>query len=155
MILLKKHLIILERVLIRCREACLALSNEKCRMLSKEGIVLGHHISSAGIKVDPTKIKVIMDLPAPRSQKEVRIFLGHVGYYRRFIENFTKIATPMFKFLVKDIDFVWDSQCQNAFEDLKEKLSTTPVLRGPNWSLPFHISTDASDTTLRVVLGKK
>ena len=61
----------------------------------------------------------------------------------------------MFKLLTKDANFVWDSQCQATFDILKEKLSTTPVLQGPNWSLPFHISTDASDTTLGVVLGQK
>ena len=68
-------------------------------MLLTEGIVLGHHVSSQGIKVDPTKIEVIVCLPSPKNQKEVRRFLGHVGYYRLFIENFTKIATPMFKLL--------------------------------------------------------
>ena len=120
-----------------------------------EGIVLGHHVSSTCIKVDPTKIEVISKLPPPQTQTDVRGFLGHVGYYRRFIENFTKIATPMFKLLTKDAHFVWDSQCQTAFEILKEKLSTTPVLQGPNWSLPFHISTDAADTALGVVLGQK
>ena len=88
-------------------------------------------------------------------KKNVRSFLGHVGYYRRFIENFTKIATPMFKLLTKDVNFYWDSSCQIAFDTLKEKLFVAPVLRGPNWSLPFHISTDASDTSLGVVLGQK
>jgi hypothetical protein len=105
-------------------------------MLSKEGIVLGHHISNARIKVDPAKIKFIMDLPAPRSQKEVRNFLGHVSYYRRFIVNFMKIATPMLKLLVKDNDFVWDSQCQDSFKDLKENISTASILRGAKWSPP-------------------
>jgi hypothetical protein len=109
----------LEKVLIVCQEDFLTLSNEKFRILSKEGIILRNHISSVGIKVYLTIIKVIMDLQAPRSQKYVRSFLGHVSYYRRFIENFTKIATPMFKLLIKDIDFVWDSQCQNTFEELK------------------------------------
>jgi hypothetical protein len=109
----------LEKVLIRCRESYLALSNEKCKIFSKEGIVLSHHISSAGIKVDLAKIKVIMDLPTPWSQKEVRSFLGHVGYYRIFIVDFKKIATPMYRLLDKDIDFVWDSQCQDAFDNLK------------------------------------
>ena len=71
-------------------------------MLLTEGIVLGHHVSSQGIKVDPTKIKVIFGLPFPKTQKGVRIFLGHAGYYRHFIENFTKIAASMFKLLTKD-----------------------------------------------------
>ena len=91
-------------------------------------------------------------LSPPQSQKEVRNFLGHVGYYRRFIKKFTTIATPMFKLLTKNVSFYWDSYCQIAFDTLKEKLSIAPVLIGPNWSLPFHISTDASDTALGVVL---
>jgi hypothetical protein len=124
-------------------------------MLQTEGIVLGHCVSSAGIKVDPTKIEVISNLPVPKTQKDVRSFLGHVGYYRRFIENFTKIASPLFKLLTKDNEFFWNIPCQTAFETLKEKLYVAPVLRGPNWSLPFHISTDASDTTLGAVLGQK
>jgi hypothetical protein len=81
--------------------------------------------------------------------------LGHVRYYRQFIENFTKIANPMFKLLVKDAKFCWDNNCQNDFEILKEKLSMAPIIRGPNWSLPFHISTDASDTALGGVLRQK
>jgi hypothetical protein len=85
----------------------------------------------------------------------VRIFLGHAGYYRRFIENFTKIVAPMFGLLIKDVDFSWTEQCQTAFETLKDKLYVAPVLRGPNWTLPFHISTDASDTAIGGVLGQK
>jgi hypothetical protein len=96
-----------------------------------------------------------MDFPAPHSPKEVRIFLGHVVYYRIFIENFTNIVSPICKLLAKDIEFLWDSQCQISFEILKEKLSTAPVLWGPDWSLPFHICIDASDITLGAILGRK
>jgi hypothetical protein len=124
-------------------------------MLLTEGVVLGHHVSSEGIKVDPAKIEVIIRLPPPKTQKEVRRFLGHARYYQQFIENFTKIVAPMFGLLIKDVDFVWTEQCQTAFETLKAKLSVAPVLRGPNWTLPFHISTDASDTAIGGVLGKK
>jgi hypothetical protein len=77
------------------------------------------------------------------------------GYYRRFIENFTKITSPLFMLLSKDVEFLWTNSCQTTFETLKEKLFVAPVLRGPNWSLPFHISTDASDTTIGVVLGQR
>ena len=66
-------------------------------------MVLGHHVSSQGIKVDPAKIEVIVGLPYPKNKKEVRFFLGHAGYYRCFIENFTKIVAPMFKLLTKDV----------------------------------------------------
>ena len=122
----------LEKVLIRCQESNLSLSHEKCKILLTEGIVLGHHMYAKGIKVDPAKIEVIVNLPSPKTQKDVRIFLGNAGYYRRFIENFTKVASPMFKLLTKDTKLYWDDNFQSAIEDLKEKLSMAPILRGPN-----------------------
>ena len=145
----------LEKVLKRCIESNLSLSNENCFMLLTEGIVLGHHISLEGIKVDLEKIEIILKLPSPKYQKYVRSFLGYAGYCRRFIQNFSRIALPLFKLLVKDVEFFWNFNCQIDFQILKEKLSKTPVLRGPDWKLPFHISTDASDTTVGGVLGQK
>ena len=124
-------------------------------MLLTKGIVLGHHVSSQGIKVDPAEIKFNVGLPPLKMQKEVRSFLGHVGYYRHFIENFTKIDAPMFKLLTKDTEFQWIESCQNAFEILKAKLLVAPILRCPDWSLLFHISTDASDMAIGEVLGQK
>ena len=123
--------------------------------MPNKGIVLGHHISSQGIKVDPAKIKVIVGLPSPKTQKEVRSFLVHASYYRRFIENFTKISATMLKLLTKDSEFQWTEFCQNSFEILKAKLSVAPILRGPDWSLPFHISTDAFDMAIGEVIGQK
>jgi hypothetical protein len=120
-----------------------------------EGIVLGHHIFGSGMRVDLAKIYIITQIKIPYSQKEFRIFLGHASYYRRFIPNFTSLATPLFKLLSKEAEFKWDDECQIYFEILKQKFSTTHVLRGTNWSLPFHIYTDASDTTLGAVLGKR
>eukprot|EP00253_Pinus_taeda_P021947 PITA_21947 len=120
-----------------------------------EGIVLGHYISSHGIKVDPSKIQIIVDFPILKTQKEVRSFLGYASYYRRFIDNFSRIALPLFKLLAKDAPFNWNDNCQQAFETLKAKLSTTPVLKGPNWDLPFHIFTDASDIVVGASLGQK
>ena len=124
-------------------------------MLSTKGVVLGCIISQDGIEVDPATIEVISNLSIPQNKKDIRRFLGHAGYYRRFIENFTKIATPLFKLLLKYVEFTWNEQCQSSFENLKQKLSETPILRGPNWSLPFHISTDAFDSALGVVLQQK
>lgn len=91
----------------------------------------------------------------PNCQQVVRSFLGFTRYYRRFIENFTKIASPLFKVLTKDCEFNWDFDCQNVFETLKKKISEAPILKGHNWKLPFHISTDASATALGAVLGQK
>jgi hypothetical protein len=117
--------------------------------------VLGHFISSQGIQVDPSKIQFIKDLPTPKTQTEVRSFLGHAGYYRIFIKNFSKIASPLFVLLMKNDEFNWTNLCQEAFSTLKHQLSTTPILRGTNWTLPFHISSDASDTAMGVVLGQE
>ena len=144
-----------KKVLVRCKETNLSLSHEKSIMMLTEGIVLGHHISGTRIRVDPAKIDIISQIKIPSSQKEIRSFLGHAGYYRRFIQNFTNLASPLFKLLTKDAKFCWDEQCQISFEILKTKLSSAPALRGPNWSLPFHICTDASDTTLGDVLGQR
>ena len=101
-------------------------------MMFNEGIVLGHHISRDGIKVDSSKVEVISMLSVPSFQKDVRFFLGFNGYYRRFIENFTKIASLLFKILTKDCEFSWDSKCQAAFETLKKRISEAPILKGPN-----------------------
>jgi hypothetical protein len=83
-------------VLKSCKEVNLSLSNKKCFMILSEGIVLGHHISCASTKVDTTKIEVIVNLPYPKKQKEVYSFLGHDGYYRCFVEKFTRITCPLF-----------------------------------------------------------
>ena len=112
----------LEKVLIRCKETNLLLSHAKCFMMFNKGIVLGHHILGDGIKVDSSKV-VISKLSMPSCQKYVRIFLSFTGYYRRFIENLTKIASPLFKLLTKDCESIWDSECQAAFEALKKRIS--------------------------------
>jgi hypothetical protein len=88
-------------------------------MMLTEGIVLGHHISRSGMRVDPAKIYIITKVKILSSQKEVHSFLEHVGYYRRFILNFTSLATPLFKLLSKEVEFKWDDECQISFEILK------------------------------------
>eukprot|EP00253_Pinus_taeda_P017050 PITA_17050 len=145
----------LEKVLKRCIEAHLALSTEKCHMMMNEGIVLGHYVSLLGIQVDPAKIHVILTLPIPKTQTEVRSFLGHAGYYRRFIKDFSKIASPLFVLLTKNVEFKWTDDCGKTFYQLKHQLSIAPILRGPDSALPFHISSDASDTAIGAVLGQE
>jgi len=113
----------LEKVLKRCKETNLSLSHEKCFMMFTEGIVLGHHISRDGIKVEKSKVEVISKLSIPNFGKDVRSFQGFIGYYRIFIENFTKLASPLFKLLTKDCEFNWNFDCQLAFETLKAKIS--------------------------------
>ena len=106
----------LEKFLKRCKEANFSLSHEKRFMMFTEGIVLGHHISGDGIKVEKSKVEVISKLSIPNFQKDVQSFLGFTGYFRWFIENFTKIASPLFKLLTKDCEFNWNPDCQLAFE---------------------------------------
>ena len=111
-----KHLSL---ILKRCQESNLVLNWEKCHFMVTEGIVLGHRISSKGIEVDRAKVEVIEKLPPPTNVKAIRSFLGHAGFYRRFIKDFSKIAKPLSNLLVVDVPFVFDSDCLHAFETLK------------------------------------
>ena len=145
----------LSLVLIRCKEKNLILNWEKCHFMVKKGIVLGHVISDQGIEVDKAKIDLISNLPPPRTVKEIRSFLGHAGFYRRFIKDFSKIAKPLCNLLAKDASFVFDEECLQAFETLKQSLTSAPVIKTPNWNLPFEIMCDASDYAIGAVLGQR
>nr|CAN82547.1 hypothetical protein VITISV_036613 [Vitis vinifera] len=105
----------------------------------QQGIVLGHIIFKNGIEVDKAKVELIVKLPHPINVKGIRQFLGHVGFYRRFIKDFSKISKPLCELLVKDAKFVWDEKCQKSFEELKQFLTTAPIVRAPNWKLPFEV----------------
>src|SRR5262249_47879294 len=121
----------------------------------KEGIVLRHKISQRGIEVDKAKLEAIENLPPPTSIKAIRSFLGHVGFYRRFIKDFSKIAKSLTDLLQKDIPFDFSEQCLKAFNMLKEKLINTPLMIAPNWNLDFKIMCDASDSAVGAVLGQR
>lgn len=145
----------LERILRRCEETSLVLNWEKSQFMVKEGIVLGHKISSSGLEVDRAKIDVIAKLPHPVNIKGIRSFLGHAGFYRRFIKDFSKIARPLTQLLEKDVDFVFSKDCEIAFNLLKDNLTKAPIMMPPDWSLPFEIMCDASDYALGAVLGQR
>ncbi|XP_075475256.1 uncharacterized protein LOC142505999 [Primulina tabacum] len=145
----------LRSVLRRCEETNLVLNWEKCHFMVQKGIVLGHKVSEKGIEVDKAKIEVIKNLPPPASIKGVRSFFGHAGFYRRFIKDFSKISKPLSSLLMKDVPFDFHSDCLQAYEDLKERLVTAPVLVAPDWDLPFEIMCDASDTAVGDVLGQR
>ena len=119
----------------------------------REGIVLGHRISIKGIEVDRAKIDVIEKLPPPTNVKGVRSFLGHVGFYRRFIKDFSKISKPLCDLLAKDAAFHFSKECLNAFETLKSKQISSPVIVALDWKLPFTLMCDASDFAIGAVLG--
>ena len=142
-------------VLARCEETNLVLNWEKCHFMVQEGIVLGHRISARGIEVDRAKIEAIEKLPPPSSVKGIRGFLGHAGFYRRFIKDFSQIAKPLSNLLVHGIPFEFDSQCLHAFSVLKDKLISAPIVVAPDWSFPFELICDASDYAIGEVLGQK
>nr|GEV96517.1 hypothetical protein [Tanacetum cinerariifolium] len=145
----------LDKMLKRCEDTNLVLNWEKCHFMCKEGIVLGHKISKSRIKVYRAKVDVIAKLPHPTTVKGVRSFLGHAGFYRRFIQDFSKIARPMTHLLEKETSFVFYKDYINAFDILKKKLTEAPMLVVPDWNLPFKLMCDASDFAIGVVLGQR
>ena len=114
----------LAKVLARCVDTNLVLNFEKCHFMVKQGIVLGHVVSNNGIS----------SLPYPSSVREVRSFLGHAGFYQRFIKDFSKVALPLSRLLQKDIEFEFSEDCKQAFDKLKTALTQAPIVRGPDWS---------------------
>ena len=145
----------LRSVLIRCEETNLVLNWEKCHFMVQEGIVLGHRISARGIEVDRAKIEVIEKLPPPSSVKGIRSFLGHAGFYRRFIKDFSQIAKSLSNLLVQGTPFEFNTQCLRAFSVLKDKLVSAPIVVPPDWSFPFELMCDTSDFEIGAVLGQK
>ncbi|CAN6576812.1 unnamed protein product [Malus baccata var. baccata] len=145
----------LSLILKRCVETNLVLNWEKCHFMVKQGIVLGHIISEKGIEVDKSKIDLVHHLPSPTSVREVRSFLGHAGFYRRFIKDFSKIAQPLCRLLQKEVAFEFTKECTESFNQLKELLTTAPIIVPPDWSLPFELMCDASDYALGAVLGQR
>ena len=145
----------LRQALIGCEKTNLVLNWEKCHFMVKEGIVLGHRISEIRIKVDKAKIETIEKLLPPSSVKGIRNFLGHTGFYRKFIKDFSNIAKPLLNLLVQGAPFEFDDQCLKVFLFLKQKLVSTPIVVALDWNLPFKLMCDASDYPIRAVLGQK
>ncbi|GJX34659.1 reverse transcriptase domain-containing protein [Tanacetum coccineum] len=144
-----------DKMLQRCEDTNLCLNWEKSHFMVKEGIVLGHKISKNRIEVDKAKVDVIAKLPHPTTVKGVWSFLGHAGFYRRFIKDFSKISRPMTHLLEKNTSFIFSNECIQAFETLKKKLTKAPILIAPDWDLPFELMCDASDFAIGAVLGQR
>jgi hypothetical protein len=145
----------LDKVLTRCGEVDLVLNWEKCHFMVKQGIVLGHVISERGIEVDKAKVEAVEKLPPPTYIKSLRSFLGHAGFYRRFIKDFSKITKPLTIHLQKDVPFNFNEKCFVAFQTLKRALITAPIIQPPDWSQPFEIMCDTSDYAVGAVLGQR
>ena len=151
----KEHLLRLGRVFQALCDAGLQLKPSKCHLAHKQVQYLGHIVSKEGIKPDDDKISAVVEYPVPRNAKELKQFLGLSNYYRRFIENYALIAEPLHKSLRKSKQpFQWNEACQLAFETLKQKLTTPPILAYPNFKEPFLVFTDASEVAIGGVLGQ-
>jgi hypothetical protein len=142
----------LRKVLQRLRDCQLYAKLSKCKLWISEVLFLGHIINREGLAVDPKKVTTILDWKAPKDVRGIKSFIGIAGYYRRFVEGFSKIARPMTSLLAKKVEFKWTPTCQKSFETLKEKLTTTPMLILPNVHKPFSVYCDASYIGLGCVL---
>nr|GEZ24414.1 reverse transcriptase domain-containing protein [Tanacetum cinerariifolium] len=145
----------LDKMLQWCEDTNLCLNWEKSHFMVKEGIVLGHKISKNEIEVDKAKINVIANYLIPPLSKVFWSFLDHAGFYRRFIQDFSKISLPMTHLLKKDTPFIFSEDCIQSFQTLKKKLTEAPILIAPNWDLPFELMCDASDFAIGAVLGQR
>ncbi|XP_020417999.1 uncharacterized protein LOC109948709 [Prunus persica] len=123
--------------------------------LVPQRIQTGHIISCRGIEVDKAKIDIVRSLLPPKTVKEIRSFLGHVGFYRRFIKDFSKISRPLCRLLGKDVEFEFNEECLAAFNKLKELLTSAPIMQPPDWNFPFELMCDASDYAVGAVLRQR
>ena len=158
----------LTAVFSRLQEHNLKLQASKCGYMMSQVTYLGHIVSQEGIQTDPEKTSAILDRPVPQNIKDVRSFLGFTGYYRRFIQNFARIARPLNDLLIghgtfkkikgkkrpniKKVSFIWEDAQQKAFDTLKEKFTNPSILAYADYHLPFKLHTDASSTGPGAVL---
>ena len=150
----KEHLQRLRSVLDRLREARLKVKPSKCSLVNSSVGYLGHVFSADGVRPDLAKIKAVSTWKQPTSITGVRQFLGFASYYRRFIHDFAKIATPLHALTRKHSTFAWPPEAQNAFDQLRQHLSSAPVLAYPDADKSFILDTDASDHAIGAVLSQ-
>ena len=140
-------------VLERLRQAELCLKPSKCEFHVQEISFLGFVVGSQGVKMDPSKVAAITFWPVPKSVHDIRVFLGLANFYRRFIDNFSKVAAPISALLRKNRTFQWTAEAQAAFESLRTSFTTAPILHHFDSSLPTVLETDASDYAVSAVVS--
>ena len=145
----------LDLVFGRFESAGLKLKPQKCHLFKREVNFLGHVINSSGVSTDPKKTECVKNWHTPQSVTEVISFLGLCSYYRRFVQDYSEIAKPLYKLTEKDKHFVWSEAAETSFNTLNDKLTTSPVLAHPDFSVPFVLDTDASDNSIGAVLSQK
>lgn len=151
----EEHLRILEEIFKRLRAAQITLNKSKCKFCRSELKYLGYIVDETGLKVDPEKVRAIMDIPVPKTPQEVRRFCGMASWYRRFIPNFATRLQPLTNLLrKKKVPFKWSTETQDAFMDIRNCLVKSPILTCPDFSKEFIISTDASGVGIGAVLSQ-
>ena len=147
----EEHLENLNKVFERLQEAGLHLKPKKCHLIQPAVEYLGYVVSAEGISADPKKVVSILEFPVPTN---VKSFLGLTSYYRRFVQDFSRIAQPLHALTRKDVPFIWDVKCQEAFDSLKTLLTDSTVLAFPDFQLDFILETDASKLRLGAILSQ-
>ena len=142
-------------VFTRLREANLRLGPRKCTLAKSSVTFLGHHVSEEGLRPDPRLLESIRKIPIPTTVTQVGSFLGLVGYYRRFIQGFSKIAAPLNGLLEKNRSFKWNDACTQAFQELKTLLLREPIVAYPDFTVLFRLYTDASNIRLGAILAQQ
>ena len=150
----EEHLARLREVFERLRHAKLKLGPTKCTFAAKEVSYLGHRVTEEGLLPDPALLAAIRDIPPPKTATEVRSFLGLAGYYRRYVKGFAAIAAPLHALSRKDALFHWSEDCQAAFDQLKVRLTTSPITAFPDFSQEFRLYTDDSTAGLGAILAQ-
>ena len=151
---MEDHLKHLNIVFGRLRKAGLRLKRSKCDFFKRELQYLGHVVNERGIKPNPDKVAAIRDLDTPQTVRDVRSFVGMASFYRRYIPDFSKLVEPLTRLTRKHAQFAWSGSCQEAFDTLKQKLSSPPVLAFPDTTKPYILYTDASNSCIGAVLGQ-
>ncbi|GBG45101.1 hypothetical protein CBR_g78561, partial [Chara braunii] len=149
---LEEHQGHLRQVLEKLRETNFKINAKKCDWAKTQVLYLGHVLDGDGVKPEDSKIAAIRDWPTPRTLTELRSFLGLANYYRKFVKNFSTIAAPLHRLLRKEIIWKWDKECTSAMKKLKQALIEYPVLKVADLSLPFVVTTDASQYGIGAVL---
>jgi len=152
---IEEHHVHVKKVLKKLLENNLYVKLEKCEFDKSETTFLGYVLSKDGLKMDKEKVKAILDWPVPTNVKEVQSFIGLCNYYRLFIKDFAKIASPIHKLTRKNVPFIWGNDQQNAFDKLKEMFTSAPILRNPDSNKPFILETDASNFAVGAVLSQE
>lgn len=139
----------------RFREQNVKLKVSKYYFAQRQVEFLGHMVNDRGVSPNDNKIKIVKEYPTPKNAKEIKIFLGLAGYYRKFVKNFAGLFSPLTALLRKNSRFVWTKTCQTSFDLLKEALTNAPILAFPDFNKPFHLHVDASDNAVGLVLEQE